>query len=171
MSGRVSNSGFTLVEILIVILVLLISAAVVIPSIGTAADSQVTSAARVLACDLETVRSLALTTQVPHTVLFSPDLRSYKVVTNYAGGSYALATAIDHPVRATDPFVVTLAQQNGMSRVTLTQVNFGGHAYVTFDSQGQASDSGFITLAAGSFQMQVSVEALTGVVSVSELNP
>jgi len=97
-------SGFTLVEIIIVVLVLMIAAAVVIPSIGSAADSQVASATRVLACDMEAARSLALTTQQPHTVLFSADKQSYKVVENYGGGAYGTAVPIDHPVRATDPF-------------------------------------------------------------------
>lgn len=165
------SSAFTLVEIIIVILVLMIAAAVVIPSIGTAADSQVTSAARVLACDMEAARSLALTTQQTHTVLFSADKQSYKVAANYAGGAYETVVPIDHPVRATDPFEVTLAQMNGMTRVVVTEVDFGGETFVTFDSQGQASNSGTVTLAAGSFRMQVSVEALTGVVSVNSVSP
>lgn len=163
--------GFTLVEIIIVVLVLMIAAAVVIPSIGTAADSQVISAARVLACDMEAARSLALTTQQTHTILFSSDRQSYKVVADYAGGAYGVTAAIDHPVRATDPFEVTLAQMNGMSRVVVTDVDFADEAFVTFDSQGQASNSGTVALAAGSFRMQVSVEALTGVVSVTSVSP
>ncbi len=164
--------GFTLVEIIIVVLVLMIAAAVVIPSIGSAADSQVTSAARVLACDMEAARSLALTTQQTHTVLFSADMQSYKVVENYGGGAYGTAVPVDHPVRATDPFEVTLARMNGMSRVVVTDVDFADdETFVTFDSQGQASNSGTVTLAAGSFRMQVSVEALTGVVSVNSVSP
>lgn len=166
-----TQAAFTLIEIIIVVLVLMIAAAVVIPSIGSAADSQVSSAARVLACDLEAARSLALTTQQDHTVLFSTDKQSYKVATSYLGGAYATTTAVDHPVRATDRFEVTLAHLNGMSRVLVTDVDFEGVTYVTFDSQGGASDSGSVTVAAGPFLMQVSVEALTGVISVVSLNP
>ena len=59
-----------MVELLIVIAVLVIAAAIVIPSIGSAADTQAVSAARVLGSDLEVTRSLALTTQQPHSLVF-----------------------------------------------------------------------------------------------------
>lgn len=58
-----------------------------------------------------------------------------------------------------------------MSRVVVTDVDFADETFVTFDSQGQASNSGTVSLAAGSFRMQVSVEALTGVVSVNSVSP
>ena len=161
--------AYTLAEIVVVVLVLAIAAAIVIGSIGTTKDAQAISGARVLASDVELARNLAVTTQAPHTVLFSSDRQSYKVVANYTGtgGGYALATAVEHPVRGNERFVVTLASLNGMESVVVETVNFGGQAYVTFDAEGEPSSGGSVTLRSGESGMVISVEALTGAVSVA----
>ena len=161
--------GFSLVEILVVIVILAIVAAVVIPNIGSGADSQAIGAARTVKSDLEVARSLAVTTQQPYSLVFSPDRQSYKVVANYAGGAYASAVAVTHPVVANKPFAVTLVKQNGMSSVTVVSASFGGLAYVTFNSQGDPSAGGIVTLRAGATQMQVEVAALTGTVTVTRI--
>ena len=168
---RIARSqAFTIVELLIVIAVLVIAAAIVIPSIGSAADAQAISAARVLGSDLEVTRSLALTTQQPHSLVFSPDLQSYKVLANYSGEPYASAVAIAHPVAAGKQFEVTLSRQNGMSAVRIVGPAFGGKTYVTFNSQGEPSSGGTVTVESGQVEMQISVAALTGAVTVTRVS-
>ena len=165
---RLSRScGFTIVELLIVLMVLAIAAAVVIPSIGTAADSQAISAARVVASDLEVARSLAVTTQQPYSLVFSPDLKAYKVVANYGGGAYAAAVPVPHPVVQGKLFEVVLAEQRGMGAVTVSSATFGSAPYVTFNSQGEPSSPGIATIRSGNVAMQVSVAILTGTVTVT----
>jgi len=159
--------ALTLIEILIVILILAIAAMIVVPGIGSAADVQATSAARVLQADLEVVRSLALTKQQSYSLVFSPDKQSYKVVANYTGVAYASAVAIGHPVNAGKLFEVTLARLNGMSSVTVTTVSFGGQTYVTFLPQGDPVAAGSVTIQSGSVVMVVAVEGLTGVVTAT----
>lgn len=163
------QGGFSLAEMLVVVAILAIVAAIVIPNIGSAGDSQAVSAASVLKSDIEVARSLALTTQQPHSVLFSPDRQSYKVVANYTGGDYATAVAIAHPVVAMKSFVVNLSALNGMSDVTVVSVSFDGATYVTFNAQGDPSWAGSVTLRAGSTQMQIQVTALTGTVTVTRM--
>ncbi|MBM4017403.1 MAG: prepilin-type N-terminal cleavage/methylation domain-containing protein [Planctomycetes bacterium] len=158
-------AAFSLVEIIIVILVLAIAAAIVIPSIGSADDSQAVSAASILQGDLEVARSMAMTTQRPHSVVFSPDLQSYKVVANYAGGAYGWAVAVNHPVNAGKRFEVRLGRMSGMGDVRVTAVNFGGLTYVTFLALGDPSAAGSVRIEAGHVVMTVSVEALTGIVA------
>jgi prepilin-type N-terminal cleavage/methylation domain-containing protein len=165
---RSRSCGFTLVELVLVVLVLTIAAAIVIPSIGSAADSQASGAARVVACDLKSAQSLAQTTQQPHTILFSPDRQTYKVVRNYAGEDYADADAIPHPVRAGQLYEMVLRRQGGLGSVTVTDVDFDGDAYVTFDAEGTPSAAGTVTVGAGDILMTVTVQALTGVIEVAE---
>ncbi|MGB2753949.1 MAG: GspH/FimT family protein [Phycisphaerae bacterium] len=168
-TGRdgVRERAYTLAEMVVVVLVLAIAAAIVIGSIGTTKDAQAISGARVLASDVELARNLAVTTQAPHTVLFSSDRQSYKVVANYTGGGYALATAVEHPVRGNERFEVRLASLNGMESVVVETVSFGGQTYVTFDAEGDPSNGGSVTLRSGGTGMVISVEALTGAVSVA----
>jgi len=167
-TGRdgVRERAYTLAEMVVVVLVLAIAAAIVIGSIGTTKDAQAISAARVLASDVELARNLAVTTQAPHTVLFSSDRQSYKVVANYTGGGYALATAVEHPVRGNERFEVRLASLNGMESVVVGTVSFGGQTYVTFDAEGDPSNGGSVALRSGGTGMVISVETLTGAVSV-----
>jgi prepilin-type N-terminal cleavage/methylation domain-containing protein len=162
-----SWAGFTLVEIIIVVLVLAIAAAIVIPNIGSANDSQATAAAAILQSDLEVARSMAMTTQAPHSVVFSSDRQSYKVVANYGGGAYTAATAISDPVKKGKLYEVRLSGLNGMSHVSVTSANFGGQPYVTFLSLGQPTAGGSVVMQVGGITMTVAVETLTGIVSVT----
>jgi prepilin-type N-terminal cleavage/methylation domain-containing protein len=167
--GASPPAGFSLMEIMVVIVLLAIAAAIVIPRIGSAADSQAVSAARVLKSDLEVARSLAVATQQPHSLVFSPDGQSYKVVANYTGGPYSSAVAVAHPVVAQKTFEVHLASQNGMSQVTVVSASFGGATYVTFNAQGDPSAAGVVTIRAGSTQMQVVLAGLTGTVTTTRI--
>jgi len=163
-------AAFTLVELLMVVAVLIIAAAIVIPNLGTAGDAQAMSAARALASDMELARDLALKTQRPHTLLFSGDERSYKVVADYAGETYAAAQAVEHPVRAGSTFEVTLSERNGMSAVSVTDVSFGGDGYVTFNELGEPSAAGSVTVQAGQARMRIAVAGLTGSVSTAKVS-
>jgi type II secretion system protein H len=163
------RGGFTLVELLMVVAVLIIAAAIVIPNIGSAADAQAVSAARMLAADLEVARNLALKTQRPHTVLFRSDRQAYKVVADYGGEAYASATAVDHPVISGRTFEIVPADRNGTGAVEVLSVSFGGNTYVTFNELGEPSAPGTITLQAGETQMQITVAGLTGSVTTTRV--
>jgi len=54
-----------------------------------------------------------------------------------------------------------------MESVVVGTVSFGGQAYVTFDAEGDPSSGGAVTLQSGATGMVISVEALTGAVSVA----
>jgi Tfp pilus assembly protein FimT len=164
---RHGPAAFTLIEIMIIVLVLVIGAMVVIPSIGSAGNTEVVAASRVLQADLEVARSMALTTQTSHSVVFSPDLQSYKVVAGYLGGPYASTLAVSHPVNAGQKYQVTLSAMNGMSAARVTDVNFGGLAYVTFQSLGDPVAAGTVTLAGGAVRIVITVESLTGIITVA----
>jgi len=163
-------AAFTLVELLLVVAVLIIAAAIVLPNIGSAGDAQAKSAATVLTSDLELARDLALKTQCPHTVLFSSDEQSYKVVADYAGEAYAAAQAVEHPVVEGTLFEGTLAERNGMGGVSVTDVSFGGDACVTFNELGEPSAAGSVTVQAGRTQMRIAVTGLTGSVSTTRVS-
>lgn len=165
-NDRAIRRGFTLIEILMVVLVLAIVAAIVIPSIGTADDGQAISAARALQSDLEVARSLAMMTQVPHAVVFNTSRQSYKVVANYMGGDYSTAVAIVDPVRPGGFMEVTLAARQGMPSVTVVSA-FGGAGAVTFTSLGEPLAGGSVTLRAGQTEMVITVEELTGIITTA----
>ena len=96
------RSGYTLVELLIVVSILAIFAGLVIPSSYQTSYDQLLSAARVLASDLAYARSLAVTNNDLYTVTFSGAGNSYTLV--YGGSNPALINLPSTPFRSpTDP--------------------------------------------------------------------
>jgi type II secretion system protein H len=168
--GTTRRAGYTLVEILIVVVIMAIVAAVVVPSIGTAGDSQASSAIRVVQSDLDLARSTALTTGQPCAMVFSNDLKSYKIVANYAGGGgdYSTVTAIDDPVSANKKRDVTLNKMNNMSAVTISNLSLGGKTYVKFMSQGDPEVGGTVTVASHGQAWTITIQSLTGFMTVTK---
>src|SRR5688500_8415136 len=79
---RVRSCGFTLVEILAVIVILGIASAIVIPQIGTRDDMRVKAASRTLIADLIYAQNLAISTGQVVYVRFDVAGNSYSLLTN-----------------------------------------------------------------------------------------
>ena len=159
MKSEPNRAGFTLVEILVVVVLLGIAAAVVVPQIASGEDFQVRSAARMLASDLQYAQSLATTTQSSVTVSFVP-----------AGSSYSLSNAsgtLTHPITK-DAYNVDFRSQGDFSDLEMLSADFGGNSLVSFDSMGIPSNPGSVVLQAGPHVFQVDIAAATGRITVSE---
>lgn len=151
-------AGFTLVELMVVLVVLAIVSAVVVPHAIQASDMEALSAARVLSADLQYAQDMAITTQQDVTVTF-----------NVAASSYTLSNAsgpLIHPINKTD-YVTAFATQRGFGEVRIQSASFGSDAFVTFDEVGSPSAGGSVQLQAGAYTCQVDVAATTGKVTVS----
>ncbi|MBM4103415.1 MAG: prepilin-type N-terminal cleavage/methylation domain-containing protein [Planctomycetes bacterium] len=179
------TSGFTLVEIILVVLILSIAALVAIPMFVSAADVQVRSAANRIAADLDYARGLAITRQKNYTVVFVPDNASTSTVneSSYdireAGGT--ASNIIKNPLDNRN-FTVSLAADNRVSSVNILSVNFDAVASnaITFDYLGtpypgnvasptvRLNSQGVVTLKSrvGAFTVSVKVEPLTGSVTI-----
>ena len=151
-------SGFTLVEIIVVVVILGVIAAMVIPSLIDTGDMQVISAARTVASDLQYAQNEAITSQAPVTISFRATSESYDL-SNASG-------YLNHPMTR-DEYVRDFAQTNGFERLDIVSASFGGSDTVTFDALGAPDNAGRVTLQAGRYVYQVAVAAATGKVSVT----
>jgi type II secretion system protein H len=86
------GAGFTLVEILAVIVILGIASAIVIPQIGTRDDMRVKAAARTLIADLIYAQNLAISTGQVVYVRFDVAGNQYSMLTNPANAKRRRAT-------------------------------------------------------------------------------
>lgn len=163
--------GFTLVEIIVVVVILAITALVAIPVFGTAADMQVRSAADKIAADLDYAKGLAITRQKCYTVKFFPANKEYQVQDDKGN-------LIEHPLHPGKKFVEKFgdgSRNPQLGRVNIVATTLNDNA-VTFDYLGTPYSGtvtstplnarGTITLKADAFELYVTIEPLTGYISI-----
>ena len=159
--SKLEKNGFTLIEIIIVVVILSIAALLAIPMLGNSGDIQVRAAGDMIAADLEYAKGMAVSRQKPYTVVFSDSAESYSI-------KDANGTVIKHPVNG-KPYSVNFTTDSRISQVNISSlVDFGGTSQVEFDSVGKpVNGGGKIFLAGGGKTVTVSVDAVTGYISVS----
>jgi prepilin-type N-terminal cleavage/methylation domain-containing protein len=163
--------GFTLIEILVVVVILGIAAAIVVPAIGSRNDLKATSAARMIMADLIYAQNRSISQQKPHFVRFNAGAETYEIFEQMNPST----VFIKHPVEASN-FIVTLgtAGPKPIRDVVIDTASFDGKTILMFDELGtpMAYDSGThtytamnvgsIKLACGTFVLTIVVEPFSG---------
>lgn len=155
---RCAARGFTLIEILIVIVILAIAAMTAIPMMGSAASVQIRSAGNMIAADLEYAKSLAISKGQNFWVVFDEGAESYSIVDQDGN-------TISHPVKKGFDYVMDF-QDEGLGRVEIADADFDGASQVQFDYLGSPDNGGTVHLQAGDMSATVSVEPVTGYITV-----
>jgi hypothetical protein len=169
------------VETLIVCLVLGIVGLICVPMLGSALEgSKLSGSASDVVTALEYAQIKAMnagretrvtfdvaadTVLVEHftsTADFTQDTLSEADV---EGGAF---TPMGHPLKRGTNYNLNLANQTLLGGVDVTAVDFGGANLVTYNAVGAPSSGGTITLAYGNSQVIITVDSLTGKVTVSE---
>jgi type II secretion system protein H len=167
--------GFTLVEILTVVVILGIASAIIIPQLGSRNDLIAAAAARTVMADLLYAQNRAIATQKPHFVQFAGS--SYTVSTRDTSASARYT--ITNPVSRA-PYIVSLGTQGtGLSDASIASVDFATQPVMGFDELGSPfsyipasntltplAQTGTITISSGSFNLQILVEPYTGELTV-----
>ena len=177
-----SRAGFTLIEILVVVVILGIAAAVIVPQIGSRADLKATSAARMIMADLIYVQNRSISQQKYHYIQFDPATASYTVKT--LEGSPAVMTVVTHPVEQA-PFVVALgpAGPGPLKDVKIDSVSFDGQKWLAFDEMGTPyaynpgtsvltpMNAGTISLKCKEMVLNIIIEPFTGELRLGPVTP
>ena len=171
-----SGRGFTLVEVIIVVVILSIAAMMAIPMMSSAGSVQIRSAADAIAADLEYAKSMAISHQQKYGIVFHTDTESYDVV------EYNDATNNDdiqwHPVKRGFRYIIDFRNDSRLNKVNLVTADFGGGIpnKIYFDYLGSPLKSDFSPLSSGTITLEpkgggstitVTVEPVTGFISIS----
>jgi len=169
MNIRIVRHGFTMIELLIVVAILAIAAAIVVPMVSSAGSMQLRAAVNVVAADLEYAKSMSISRGQRYAVVFDKNAETYRITDE-------TEATISHPVKTGFPFTVDFRSDGRLSQVDIVDVSFDGASAVSFDSLGSpysgtggsatSLNSGTITLQAGGITKTVKVEAVTGYISV-----
>lgn len=161
------GAAFTLIEIMVIVVILSIAALIAIPVFSGAGEMQLRAAADKLAADMEYAKSLAVTTQRNHKVIFNTNTESYEI-------RDASNNLVTDPVKK-GSFIVTYPSEGRLNKVGVRQVDFNGTATVQFnytgaplDANGNALTSAHSTVVieAGNHQITIKVEPVTGYISI-----
>jgi len=169
--SRTPTRGFTLIEILCVVILMAIIAVVVIPQLNERGDIKAAAAARVVMADIMYAQNRAIAKQAMQYVKFDVVAHTYEVQEGTP------------PSTVTNPVTLKTYTQTFNSTaipdVTLTSVGFDGKDTLAFDEIGApyAYDSvastsaalsvGTIKIAAGTYTMTLTVQPYTGEITTS----
>jgi prepilin-type N-terminal cleavage/methylation domain-containing protein len=166
-NARMARPGFTLIELMIVVVILAIAAAIVVPMASSAGSMQLRAAGNMVAADLEYAKSMSISRGQKYSVVFDPTNGAYWVKDQNGN-------TIAHPVNQGSLYSVSFPNDSRLNQVNIANVSFDGTNAVSFDylgspfnGSGGNLNSGVIILQAGGLTKTVNVEPVTGYISVN----
>jgi prepilin-type N-terminal cleavage/methylation domain-containing protein len=169
---RQCRRAFTLIEILTVVIILALTAAIIIPQLGSRNDMKAAAGARVLMSDLIWAQNRAISNQQHVYVVFAG--QSYTIWYKDSNGVLQKCT---NPITQ-GAYTQTFSQANTpLSDVSLGTPSFNGQANLSYDEVGtpygydgttetQMTSSGSLQVSSGDQTLTVSIEGYTGEASV-----
>ncbi len=163
----VIRHGFTMIEMVVVMAILAIAAAIVVPMVSSAGSMQLRAAVNMVAADLEYAKSMSISRGQRYSVVFDKTAETYQIIDDSGA-------VIKHPVKKGFDYRIEFRLDSRLSQVDIFDANFDGTDRVSFDYLGSpfngtsaALNSGVVTLRAGGITRTVNVEPVTGYVSIS----
>ena len=166
------TTGFTYFELIVVLLILGIFTMLGWPALNAAmADTRLSNAAQLTAVSSRETR----------VVIGAPQdriaVRRFTITADLFSGGDTLAAAdvengtfefMGNPMNKGTDYEIDLPDESRFQGVDITASDFNVEDPVIFDSLGAPSKGGTVTLALGGRQMVVTLDALTGKVTVSQ---
>ena len=163
---RAASGGFTVIEILIVVVIIAIAAMMAIPMMTSADSFQIRSAANMIAADMEYAKTISISRGQSFSVVFDKTTEIYQIE-DQSGA------IIEHPVKKGFDYVVSFLSDSRLNKVDIEDVDFDATREIKFDYLGSPyngnstpMNSGVISLRAGQMTATINIEPITGFISI-----
>jgi len=163
------NDAFTLIEVIVMIIVTGLIAALAVPMMMKSDQGILRESARMMQSDLQAVRNEAITQKESMTITFDTGVDTY-TVTNSSG------SVITDPA-TNGNYVVNLGAEMG-EEIDIVSAQFGNGAAVEFTKTGEpiqpgttdtpVSDDNAVVLSLGDYTQTISLDQVTGDIEVTE---
>jgi prepilin-type N-terminal cleavage/methylation domain-containing protein len=169
--------GFTLIEVMIVVLLLGILSTFVLPSLQAGVtESRLSGAATEIIAAIEFAQLTAMGSGVRTRVTVNPSddsilVEKFQTAADLLGVETSLSegeveggaySTMAHPARKGSDYLISFGSEERFSGVDITSSVFGGDDFVVFDALGAPSNGGTVTLSAGSRTLSVSLDSVNG---------
>ncbi len=156
--------AFTLIEVLIVVTIIGIAAAIVVPQMLSAGTLGIQAAARMVIADILYAQNDAIAAHAPRRVVFDTEADSYQLTDNQG-------QKIDVQWRSGggSGYQVDFKKDDRFRGVDIVSASFGGDATLEFDDLGAPDSGGTVVLEFDHARYQVNVAPFTGRVTVEKV--
>lgn len=169
MLQKYRQSGFTLAEILMVVVILAIAAAIIVPAMADTEEFILNSAAIDLNNALTYAQTQSIATGKIHRVVFSSDDQTVTIQIQNNDLSYG---TIKHPITKQD-YQMSFGQSSSYLGIAMGSIDFDAGDYLLYDGMARPYSDVGVDLADGSVELtgkelsrKITVQPVTGKITI-----
>ena len=165
------NKAYTLIEVLIVVTIMGLAAAIIVPNMMQGGTLGVQAGARMIIADLLFAQNEAMAQQSTRRIVFDTDNNSYRVE-KYDSASTAWILEYNPSAGMGNDqqnYEISFEEDGRFKGIEIVTADFNGGSTVEFDDLGNPSSGGTVLLKFEEHEYEITVAPFTGRVTVERV--